>query len=417
MHLLVFSEPFPNLNHPGGGKFIESQVQALSEHMDVTVIVPLRFIPPREVFINKNPGGIIKAFKKWYNGIMHTRSYKTANLDVYYFRYVSLIRPYFPFLNVYIMKFVLLYRINKVIKKKPVDAVYLNWVTPGIMLCEKIARQNNVPLLIDNHANHSSSRLYSKRKGLFNRLFYHFAQADRIIVHSTLTERVLLEEFNKLQVKPPEIEKIYLGQNFTISDPVMINPEGRVNVVTVSHLVDPGKNIDGLIHAMYYLKKNYTSRDFHLDIIGDGIMRPQLEELTKSLQLSDHITFHGHKSVAELDRELGKYDIFVFPSYVDTFGLVAIEAIAKGLPVIACKGIGVSEELITMGDCICLVKPSSSIALAEGIIKTIENPEKSQEMVKIGQKIVAEHFTWQQNAVKTYNTIVASITEHKNLRN
>jgi glycosyltransferase involved in cell wall biosynthesis len=416
MHLLVFSEPFPTYNNPGGGKFIESQVMALSEYMEITVIVPLRLIPPKEVFVNKSFFEVIKAFKSWYKGIHQTKSYNFKNVHVYYFGYVSMIRPYFTYLNVYITSFILYRRIKKLLAINPVDAVYLNWVTPGLILCEKIAKHYQIPLLVDSHANYSSTRLYSRRNKLFNRLFNHLSSANRIIVHSDFTEQSTMEEIERLHMKALKIEKIYLGQNFTITSRCKDEPEKLFKLVTVTHLVDPGKNIEGLIHAMDYLKKNYSTKQFHLDIIGDGILRPGLEELCKSLQLRDHVTFKGYKSFNELDDELCKYDIFVFPSYVDTFGLVTIEAIAKGLPVIACKGIGAGEELIRMGDCILLVEPDSSVALAKGIIELAENYNRANEMVRIGQKIVAEHFTWKQNALKTYNTVVASINEHKNIK-
>lgn len=139
--------------------------------------------------------------------------------------------------------------------------------------------------------------------------------------------------------------------------------DGRKRLLTVARLI-PRKGISYLIEALAKLK---TKRDdFVLDVIGDGPNRTEYEKLVRKAGLSDLVCFHGflkHKSeIAEFMRSC---DFFVLPSLFETFGVVLIEALACGKPVIATD-IGGPNEIVTqiVGK---LVPPGNSEALAKAI--------------------------------------------------
>ncbi len=138
--------------------------------------------------------------------------------------------------------------------------------------------------------------------------------------------------------------------------------DGRKRLLVVA-LLDPKKGIPYLLEALAQLREKRN--DFVLDIVGDGPNRAEYEELTRKLGLQDIVRFHGLKTKQEVAEFMKRCDIFVLPSLFETFGVVVIEALACGKPVIA-SGIGGPNEILTdeIGK---LVPPGNPEALAKAL--------------------------------------------------
>lgn len=93
------------------------------------------------------------------------------------------------------------------------------------------------------------------------------------------------------------------------------------------------------------LARELTSRgyDFHYYIIGDGHLRPELEERVKNSNLRNRMTFTGFLTRPKLLKQLNTIDLLVAPSVSEPFGLVILEAVLKNIPVAAARGVGVAE--------------------------------------------------------------------------
>ena len=89
------------------------------------------------------------------------------------------------------------------------------------------------------------------------------------------------------------------------------------------------KGLDVALKALGTLKEF----DWTLDILGDGSQRNELENLVKELGINDRVNFHGFSDDA--DEFMSKAACLLFPSHSEGFGLVVIEALAVGLPVLA----------------------------------------------------------------------------------
>ncbi len=72
-----------------------------------------------------------------------------------------------------------------------------------------------------------------------------------------------------------------------------------------------------------------------LDVVGDGPQRQELEALSQSLGLNERVTFHGARGKHEVEEFMAKSSCLLFPSYSEGMGLVVLEALSVGLPVIA----------------------------------------------------------------------------------
>ena len=97
-----------------------------------------------------------------------------------------------------------------------------------------------------------------------------------------------------------------------------------------------GKGFDVLVKS-YAKFRNETSAETHLTIMGDGPELPIIKNLASELGIIDNITFTGSYVRKEFADKLAKSDCFVLPSRSETFGIVYIEALATGTPVIATK--------------------------------------------------------------------------------
>lgn len=139
--------------------------------------------------------------------------------------------------------------------------------------------------------------------------------------------------------------------------------EDEIKSILLVALLTPIKGVTYLLAALNHVKG--TRKDFILDIIGEGSGRDECEKISADLGLNSIVRFHGSKPKEEVARFMRNCDFFVLPSLAETFGVVLIEALASGKPVVATN-IGGPGEIINeeVGR---LVPPKDVKALAEAI--------------------------------------------------
>lgn len=143
------------------------------------------------------------------------------------------------------------------------------------------------------------------------------------------------------RVLPDDLKNVTLLSN-AVDTAKFRKPEGYVRkriadleLVTVGSLVNK-KNQTFLLDVVKKLQqKKYN---VHLHVLGDGVNRKMLEDKTKSLRLTDYVTFHGN--VSNVQEYLWNSDLYVHSATYEPFGLVLVEAMAAGLPVISLDGRG-----------------------------------------------------------------------------
>ncbi|MET3966937.1 glycosyltransferase [Bradyrhizobium sp. S3.9.1] len=153
-------------------------------------------------------------------------------------------------------------------------------------------------------------------------------RAKAIIVsdHALIENTPLLREFvDKCHVVPFGIDTS--GYDWPKIEPHHVNDRGRL-VLACGRLV-PYKGFDVLIRAA-------VNRKFEVWIIGEGTERPRLEQLIRELGLGDRVRLLGSVNDSERIKLMCLSDVFVMPSVTnaETFGLVQLEAMAAGRPVV-----------------------------------------------------------------------------------
>jgi glycosyltransferase involved in cell wall biosynthesis len=163
-------------------------------------------------------------------------------------------------------------------------------------------------------------------------------------------------------------------------------PRDLVQILSVGRLV-PQKGHDVLLDAFAVLRDALPRA--RLSIIGDGPLRPHLEEQIRAYRIADRVQLLGlHR---DLPTFYGRADIAVFPSRWEGLGLAAIEASACGLPIIA-SAVGGFHEVIRDQETGVLVSPEEPKLLAEAITELVCDRARRILMGHAGRRHVERHF-------------------------
>jgi glycosyltransferase involved in cell wall biosynthesis len=168
------------------------------------------------------------------------------------------------------------------------------------------------------------------------------------------------------------------------------------------------KNFETLLAAAAQVMQEHDHT--RLVIIGDGPERKALEELAESLGIASRVEFTGRVEFAEIPGYLKAADIFCFASVTETQGLVTMEALAAGLPVVAVDATGTSDA-VTHGQ-EGLLTENDSAALAQAIQQVISNESLRQQFKTAAAKKIA-WFDLKVQAKKMIETYAQAIEDKK----
>lgn len=150
------------------------------------------------------------------------------------------------------------------------------------------------------------------------------------------------------------------------------------HIVSIANLV-PKKNHALLIDVMLVLKdKGYNVT---IDVLGFGPLMETLKEKTKKAGLDDCLRFLG--SVGDVPKRLWDADLYVHPAWYEPFGLVILEAMASGLPVVSLDGFGNRELMINNQNGFIVPTDASAEEFASKIQYFIDNPSEIERMGQI----------------------------------
>jgi len=320
MKVLIFSFAYPNKYEPTFGIFVEEQIKFLKKYCDIKVVAPVPYFPN------------IPISSKWkkYSEISHY--VKRNDIEIYHPRF-----PLFP-KNILRNKIGLLmyYTTRKLVKKIKnkwnFDLIHAHFSQPSGIAAVKISRDLNVPLIISEHYGKFHIDI-KKNSFLRKQILKTINQSKRIIA---VSERIS-NDLKSLNIKSEKISVIPNGVDIEKFPLVQMKREKKHNILSIGHLVEL-KGYQILIQSIKILKEKY--KNIHLTIIGEGEYRKSLEALITNLNLSKHIELIGYIPNDKLNLYLQNSDIYVHPSFFESFSIAVIEALASGLPVVVTKSGG-----------------------------------------------------------------------------
>jgi len=198
------------------------------------------------------------------------------------------------------------------------------------------------------------------------------------IIASTAQEK---EDLTYYYSCPETVSIIPCGVNLDIFRPIdkaralrHLGLTGEEIILFVGR-IDPLKGIKNLLIAMSYLKR----RRLRLVIIGgDEQSQPEVQKLkglARELQIQDSVTFHGLVKQEILPYFYSAADLCVIPSYYESFGMVALESLACGTPVVAAK-VGCLESVIQQGQTGYVVMDNAPRRLADKVALFLTQPDE-----------------------------------------
>jgi glycogen synthase len=157
------------------------------------------------------------------------------------------------------------------------------------------------------------------------------------------------------------------------------------------------KGCEFLIRAIPFVAKYF---DVKLVIVGDGYQRGELEYTAATSGVASRVQFAGFIADAELSNLFLCADVMVIPSVYEPFGVVALEGMAAGLPVVASNVDGLAE-IIKHEENGLLVYPSQSSSIAWGISRILSDTINTERLIENARKDVEIHFDWKAVAKST----------------
>ncbi len=171
----------------------------------------------------------------------------------------------------------------------------------------------------------------------------------------------------------------------------------KVRIVSVSNLIEL-KGIDHNLIALAELSGRSPDLEFEYVIVGDGPEKDKLISLSEELNLSGQVHFLGRLPYLDTMEEISRGDFFSLPSWGEAFGIVYLEAMARGKPVIGCYENG-AEDIFEHGKQGFLINPKDTNALSDYLERLIEDPSLRLTMGAAAY-MRAQDFTWETNAQK-----------------
>lgn len=222
------------------------------------------------------------------------------------------------------------------------DVIVCHMLNPSIYISKNISDLFGVPIVA---VLHNGDIFFLKKRLNFIRFMRVEPYINRIGFRSDKIKREYLNIYNGSR-KNSDFFKVVSGINksdIISEEKLNIKMKREPRTIIVACNLIPLKNVDILIDSINPIKDKYN---FKLLIIGDGPQKNKLEAIVNELGLNNKVFFLGEKSREDVLELMEDSDIFAMVSSPETFGLVYIEAMAKGCITIGTRGEGIDGVIV-----------------------------------------------------------------------
>jgi glycosyltransferase involved in cell wall biosynthesis len=183
---------------------------------------------------------------------------------------------------------------------------------------------------------------------------------------------------------------------------------GEKLVTAVGRLTSQ-KGFDDLIRAYPKIRRSVPNARFL--VVGDGYMRGELEALAEREEVKGATTFAGFVSDPDLVDAVKASDVIVVPSRFEPFGIIALEAMAAGVPVVVSKVGGLAEIVDDSVDGL-EVEPNNPDSIADATARVLSDRALASELAAKAKEKVTQ-FSWESSAMKTLGAYEEARRESK----
>jgi len=283
-------------------------------------------------------------------------------------------------------------RLRRVLREeRPEIAIGMGGMTNwGLILAAKTARLETA-VIIGEHGTdalkYRKDRMSSLIICLLNKFLYPLA--DRIVAVSEGVREYLLRELKLPERKivlihnPVDIQKIQRLSQEQVDDPWLRDRDKPV-VLWVGRIAA----IKGLEHLICAFESVLKQVDARLIIVGEGSEQSAIENLVVQEGLEKKVCFAGFQDNPY--RYMSRSSVFAFPSLSEGFGMVLVEAMACGLPVVSADCVAGPSEILQKGRCGILVPVADEYAMAQAIVTLLANTELRDRLTSAALRRAAD---------------------------
>ena len=262
-------------------------------------------------------------------------------------RFLSLRTPLAPHYPLAVPPF---YPFVRAFRQQPFDLVHTHtpWTVGFVGL--RWAESHGIPVVSTYHTHYEKYAHYVPllpqpyvRYRIARHTHYYYNQVQAVVTPSEASAAHLQRHQVRtpVHVIPTGIPAARELQRAAERAALGIDPDAQI-LLYVGRLAAE-KNIATLVDAMPTVFRRFPHA--HLWIVGDGDARPDIRRHIQRLGIGDRVRMWGALPRAEVDRYYAASDLFVFPSLTETQGLVVMEAMSYGLPVVVANGGGAPEPV------------------------------------------------------------------------
>ncbi|MDN5086610.1 glycosyltransferase [Aliarcobacter butzleri] len=379
MHILIIpSEHFVTQTQPLGGIFQYHQAKALNNAGHQIGVLSVGYITPRYL-VSKY---IYKKEEKKEN-INIKREYKQLYFPHRYMLFKILKNNYIKMADKLYKEYIKEFGIPDIIHAH-------NFLYAGI-IAKFIKDEYGVNYIVTEH---SSSFVRNKLSSGKIKSIENVAKNALKVTAVSSSFNNILKEYTKTNIDllPNIVDDFFFQKKFQ-------NKISKNFIFLHIASLDKNKNQELLIKSFEKIAK--LNHNVYLNIAGSGYMKKYLESLVKKLDIQKQVNFLGRISQEKVRDEMMKSNCFVLSSNFETFGVVLIEALACGLPLIATE-CGGPKDIVNKQNGI-LIKTNNQLELKKAMLYMYENSYKyDREKLRNGAKEKFGEKTFIENVIKYY---------------
>ena len=303
-----------------------------------------------------------------------------------------------------------IFYINKLFKKEDFDIINTHFAIPSGPTGNFISKLKNVPNILSIHGGDifdpSKSLSPHKTFGLRQTVKKMLTNADRVVAQSSDTKRnatSLYDIKRKIDVIPLGIKPNGFKRK---SKKELGLSENKQTLITIGRLIKR-KNLEELLDIFAKMKKE---SDCELVIIGDGPENENLKQKINSLSLQDDVKLAGRVDEELKFQYLNASDIYVSTAVHEGFGIVFLEAMECGLPVI-CYNRGGQVDFLRNNETGYLIDLGNKDSFFNNLLSLLNSSEKKEKIKFYNKELVKEYYI--SNVAKQYLSIFDEVLINK----
>jgi glycosyltransferase involved in cell wall biosynthesis len=278
------------------------------------------------------------------------------------------------------------------------DVQCLGWGTLGLhKLGLPVVSTIHHPLTVDRRASFIRDETFREAIGTMQ--FYPIGmqstvarRIDRIFTSSEESARTIAEDFG---VAPDRIRNVSNGLDTELFCPDEEEKRSDYEILCVGRASDPNKGIRTLIQAFARLPSR-----FRLTLVDNDHPDNELFKWAAQAGVGARLRVTGRVETDELVRLYRRAAVVAVPSRYEGFGLPAVEAMACGTPVVACRA-GALPEVMSLSGGGLLVEKDSPESMAAGLSTLLADDALRHRLGAVGRERVEAHFSWRRVAAAT----------------